>query len=263
MIIERVEAVEDLVCKLNSLPNNFIYRGHAKESWVLEPSLKRIFPADVSEDNLRKAESISLHQFKSKFHLYDTTNTMPSTKLEWLSLMQHYGAPTRLLDFTESPFVALYFAVEAYDPRQSEDFAVYGLDYRTILKSSIDVISSKDQDFSYTYEDAQLKQDEIYESVIDCSSHDVLWITEPTKVNLRLDRQAGCFLLSGNVTRSIEQVLERQTYTRVEGYKFVIPREFYENIFTLLRRMNITSKAIYGDLSGLAKGIRMMITAYS
>jgi hypothetical protein len=262
MITERVEAVEDLVHKLNSLPNNFVYRGHAKESWILEPSLKRVFSADVPEEKLRKAESFSLHQFKSKFHLYDTTNKTPSTKLEWLSLMQHYGAPTRLLDFTESPFVALYFAIEAYDPRQNEDFAVYGLDYRTILKSSIDEIRREDPGFAYTYEDAQLKQDEIYETVIDCSPHEVLWVTEPTKVNLRLDRQAGCFMLSGDLTRTIEQVLERQTYQAVESYKFIIPREFYESIFALLRRMNITSKAIYGDLSGLAGGIRMMISAY-
>ena len=48
---------------------------------------------------------------------------VPANRLEWLALMQHYGTPTRLLDFTRSPYVACYFALEELprtDPDKSE-----------------------------------------------------------------------------------------------------------------------------------------------
>jgi hypothetical protein len=53
-----------------------------------------------------------LEQFKSNAHLYLTTLPRTFKNLEWLSLMQHYGTPTRMLDFTFSPYVAAYFAFE-------------------------------------------------------------------------------------------------------------------------------------------------------
>ncbi len=259
----QIESVEDLVNQLNDFPNNFIFRGHTESSWNLESSIRRIFVKDKSEDKIRKAEIFSLEQFKSKFHLYDTTNKTPTTKLEWLSLMQHYGVPTRLIDFTESPYVALYFAIETYNPRQNDDFSLYALDYRSIIQRSIDEIKKLDSKFSYTYEDAQIIQDEIYEKVIDRFSYDILWVTEPKEVNLRLDRQAGCFLLSGNLTKTIEDLLQQSPYDNIEAYKLIIPKKFYENIFALLKKVNITSKVIYGDIGGLAKGIRMTVFAYS
>ena len=198
MNIVQIKSIEELVKNINNIPSYFVFRGHTRKSWTLESSIKRIFAAEKNEEKIRKAETFSLNQFQSKFHLYDTTNKTPSTKLEWLSLMQHYGVPTRLLDFTESPYVALYFAIETYDPKQNEDFAVYAVDYRNILLKSIEEIRRVDNAFPYSYEDAQIKQDDIYESVIDRFSYDILWVTEPKEVNLRLDRQAGCFLLSGN-----------------------------------------------------------------
>ena len=259
----QIESIDELVSNLNSYENHFVYRGHTEKSWTLESSIRRIFTNDKLEDRIRKAETFSLEQFKSKFHLYDTTNKTPTTKLEWLSLMQHYGVPTRLLDFTESPYVALYFAIETYNPRQEDDFALYAIDYRSTLQRSIDEIKKSDKAFSYTYEDAQRKQDEIYEKVIDRFSYDILWVTEPKEVNLRLDRQAGCFLLSGNLTKTIEEILLQTQYEDIEAYKLIIPKQFYENIFALLKKVNITSNVIYGDIGGLAKSIRMTVFAYS
>ena len=52
----------------------------------------------------------------------------PGDKLGWLAIMQHYGAPTRLLDFTYSPYVALYFALRNRIERESDFAEVWGLD---------------------------------------------------------------------------------------------------------------------------------------
>src|SRR5215469_15080320 len=111
-----IDSVDNLIYLINSLPNNYFYRGQADASWYLQSSLERIVGSNWSAETARKFEDFALKSFRPKFHLYDRENVQPGSKLAWLSIMQHYGVPTRLLDFTESPYVALYFALEALVP---------------------------------------------------------------------------------------------------------------------------------------------------
>jgi hypothetical protein len=69
--------------------------------------------------------------------------------------------------------------------------------------------------------------------------------------------------LSGNQVIHIEDVLSSTPYAAATQYKFVIPAAFYTGVFVLLRKMNITSKSLYGDLDGLARAIRMQMQIYS
>lgn len=263
MIEVDINSTEELIETLNSLPNHFLYRGHANAEWALQSSLERIIGAKWSSEEAKKFEEFSLLQFKPKFHLYDHENVMPESKLAWLSIMQHYGVPTRLLDFTESPYVALYFALEAYDPHSSNDLAIFALDYSEIMNRSIEHISAKDDAFKETRSSIYEKQDEIFEKVVDRFSYDIVWITEPRQLNARLDRQSGSFLLSGNRGLKIQEVLESDPYSNVPMYKYIVHRNLYQGVFALLRKMNITSKSLYGDLDGLARSIRMQMQIYS
>lgn len=264
-MIKEIEvwSVEELTKAVNSLPNHYIYRGHANADWRLESALERIVGDDWSAETASRFESFSFSKFESKFHLYDRENLSPRSKLAWLSIMQHYGVPTRLLDFTESPYVALYFALEAYSHRSNCDFAIFALDYTSIMDRSIQYIASKDAGFKETRASVLENQDEIFEEIVDRFAYDIAWITEPKEVNARLDRQAGSFLLSGNRGLRIEEVLRSSIYEGVQLYKYTIPRTLYTGLFSLLRKMNITSKSLYGDLDGLARSLRMEMQVYS
>jgi hypothetical protein len=92
----------------------WIFRGHKRANYPLQPSIERI---EGSYD-WAEAEHRVLAEFQSKAPLHmDPRQLSPATsehKLGWLATMQHYGAPTRLLDFTYSPYIALYFALRNF-----------------------------------------------------------------------------------------------------------------------------------------------------
>jgi hypothetical protein len=103
-----------------------IFRGVSKSSYELSPSIARI-PLKSSEDRFEYEEQI-LEDFQEK--AFPHLKYEPKNSLEWLFLAQHYGIPTRLLDWTTNPLVALFFAVEKND---GDDGAVY----KTIQKKWI------------------------------------------------------------------------------------------------------------------------------
>lgn len=259
----KIKDVESLIEQLNSLPNHFLFRGQADAGWSLKSSLERAIGDRFDTTNSRKFEERSLQFFKSKFHLYDYENKEPASKLAWLSIMQHYGVPTRLIDFTESPFVALYFALENYAPQLAKDFVVYALDYTATMDKSLEIISRHDKSFKEDRFSLQEKQDVVFDEVVDRFSYDIVWIAEPSQMNARLDRQAGSFIMSGNVGKRIEELLSSDEYGEIEMFKYVIPNELYSCVYALLRKMNITSKSLYGDLHGLAHSIKMEMQVYS
>ena len=264
MIQERsVSTIGELMHELNVLPNNYVFRGQSNADWGLNSTLERIIGSRWCSQQARKFEDYSLNTFKSKYHIYSGTEHLPKSKLSWLSVMQHYGVPTRLIDFTTSPYVALYFALESYDPLSRNDIAIFAIDYSAITEQSIEHIRGRDKLFKETRASISGNQDKIFDEVVDRYSYDIAWITEPIELNARIDRQSGTFLVSGNLERTIASILSQPLYEKCQKIKIRIPFSLYEPIFVSLRKMSINSKSIYGDLSGLAKSIRMELHAYA
>lgn len=264
MIIDKhIYTTEELIQFLNALPNHFVFRGQADSSWKLESTLERVIGKNWSAESATKFEEHSYNEFRSKYHIYNQNEHTPSSKLSWLSVMQHYGVPTRLLDFTESPYVALYFALESYSPLSGRDFSIYAIDYTAVMEKSIDFIKQKDTKFHETRNSIQTRRDKIFDEVVDRFSYDIIWITEPIELNARMDRQTGTFLVSGNREKTIESLITSDTYKSCVLTKLVITHSLYESVYALLRKMSINSKSIYGDLSGLAKAIKMELQVYT
>lgn len=97
----------------------WVFRGHKSVSYALAPSVERV--AQDLPHPWKALEFQLLREFQAKAPLHVPTDRLPPAgdKLSWLALMQHYGVPTRLLDFTYSPYVALYFALRDRSTQES------------------------------------------------------------------------------------------------------------------------------------------------
>lgn len=104
MFEARIRNLADYITIITS-PGTLWYRGHADLTWDLAPSALRYGSADE-----RAAALDLLAEFKRIGEMKLARPPHQNEELRWVQVAQHYGLPTRLLDWTESPVVALYFA---------------------------------------------------------------------------------------------------------------------------------------------------------
>ena len=89
------------------------FRGQSDAAWPLETTLERVrVSRGIPRREVAQIEGGLIRRFKRQYHLHSADPPREDDYVEWLALMQHHGAPTRLLDWTYSFFVAVFFAVE-------------------------------------------------------------------------------------------------------------------------------------------------------
>jgi hypothetical protein len=93
--------------------SRFLFRGHGNSEWQLAPSFDRVF-LDFEGEERDKLEDELVRSFKKLSEGDDRYRNLLEDDTALLSLAQHYGLPTRLLDWTESPYVAAFFAFQGH-----------------------------------------------------------------------------------------------------------------------------------------------------
>ncbi|MFD2272049.1 FRG domain-containing protein [Undibacterium arcticum] len=104
----------DEFVSLSSTLDGWAFRGQQDARWPLLSSLSRYLDAFIPDKSTwRLREERAIRIFRRKAHNYLTDSSVLSNDLRCIALMQHHGAPTRLLDFTKSPFVAVFLRSKA------------------------------------------------------------------------------------------------------------------------------------------------------
>ncbi|HUE02608.1 MAG TPA: FRG domain-containing protein, partial [Bryobacteraceae bacterium] len=103
----RLESWESFLALITKPPySNWAFRGERDERWPLYSSLSRYLQNfGVARAAWPEQESRILRIFKRKAHQFLTKPPDADDDFQWMALMQHHGAPTRLIDFTWSPYV--------------------------------------------------------------------------------------------------------------------------------------------------------------
>jgi hypothetical protein len=216
------------------------FRGHSDASWKLTPKLYRPEFLGADENEIR-------HEFKSRA-LQFIKGRVPTTELDWYFLMQHYGAPTRLLDWTENPLAALYFAVADQDGER--EAAVWILDPTWLNKQLGKGIEGA---MLPDWEEARRYLPGLEESF----GGQTVRIRrpaaiEPAHVDPRLAAQASRFVIFGT-TRDLmrTKILRFRSGSKRHLAIFRIPKDRIAEAQDELTRYGVTTTSLFPDLAGL------------
>ena len=166
-----------------------------------------------------------------------------------LATAQHYGLPTRLLDWSYNPLVALHFATnktEEYDV----DGVVWGInfyDVREVLPEKLKKKLNQTSAFVFT-------NDMLIESVGDLSFSDIpskdnyLLFYEPPAIDDRIINQYGIFSLPSNPAIAIDDLLDEKYFI-----KYIIPKELKPRLRDELDQLNVNERTLFPDLKGITK----------
>ena len=222
------------------------FRGQRDADLPLYTSLTRhLTYAGVHRDAWPGQEERILRIFQRKAHLFLDHVPGEDDAFQWLAMMQHHGAPTRLLDLTWSPYVATFFALE----RGCRRAAVWAFNAARINRPG--------RAGGGEPRPADIWEPGSYERDFLPGTNPVVVIGEPKAMNRRLTAQAGTFLIPGVLDRPVDQVLAGygpgadSLQVKFEIDTAAVRAEGMRALYA----MNITQATLFPDLDGLARSL--------
>jgi len=222
-------------------PVSVWFRGQANAAWRLQPKLYR--PSKkFNENEIRTEFKLRGFQLMSEAHV-------PKDDQEWNFLMQHYGAPTRLLDWTDGALIALYFAVESQ--KRYRNSAVWMLDpvwFNHEVLNELDENNYIEGILLPHWKEVEPWFPEPFEDVLHVPYPVAI---DPPHVARRVSVQRSRFTVHGKSKRGLEALAN--TLAKPRLVKFVIPTVVGKQILGDLSTCGIMETSVFPDLEGLSR----------
>lgn len=240
--------------KNRKLKKAFIFRGEPHNSNALRTSFDRNFGMryEIEERLL-----INFH----KYGQFIEGKLSNASIWERVVYAQHHGVPTRLLDWTFSPLVALHFAIgNEYD--NCDDSVVWALKIADLISILPKQYFKSLNDSKGTIFTLELLQDlakdfKTYDEHMQDSSFIIL---EPPSVDERIINQYALFAVIPRGIISLENFIIQSE--KIEAYKFIIPSKAKWELRCILDRININERVLFPGLDGLAQWLKRYYNFY-
>jgi len=238
----------------NHYRSPYIFRGMDSADWNMQTSLERL--NHDSEKALLLIEKSLIRSFRkfAKDGLFDKQS-------EWyiLAVAQHNGLPTRCLDWTWSPMVALHFACGKVEHKE-EDGVVWCLD-ATILREINEKIIKPNKSIkgvSWVY-DTKLLEDNFakLKNITEQDKDDFLILWEPPSIDTRIANQGGLLSISNQINKSQDQILIKYIKDYPDlVHRIIIKSEIKGRIRDMLDMNNISERTLFPGLPGLCDWLK-------
>ena len=265
-----------------SIVDNWAFRGQSDSQWELQTTFERYSNKYKSfyrqlHKNCSDREKIIIQDFQKRAYSY--INNVPglNNQIEWLSLLQHYGCPTRLLDFSYSFYIAAFFAME----ESINDCAIWAVDL-DILETHLNDVSDAFEGTSFYDDDEFFDVNKFSKYILNTNYHEnLVCYASPFNMHERLSIQQGLFLFPCNLSSSFVKNLIR-TFQGVTflnkpniyniGFtdeidslifkewpliKIVIPHDSINSALYDLKSMNITAATLFPGLDGFSRSLKL------
>ncbi len=269
--IGSIRTLLDVLDKLNEDSYNenvaIFYRGHSSSKFELKPSIYRTKSLISNEDILFKdIIARSPYEFKE----CDST-------FEKLVKMQHYSLPTRLLDITSNPLVALFFACKD-DSQENEDGRLYRFEVKeremkyfdSDAVSVVSNISRRPMSFSIEHLNGEDDRDTVndddviqyllheirsekphFSAVIDKKHLECVFCVKPKLDNPRIIRQEGAFFIFG-----IDGNKTKPAYFDYDHESYIISKSDKKKILKQLDTLGINESTLFPEIEHVARHLR-------
>lgn len=235
-----------------NLSENWAYRGQLNTGWELRNAIERT-------DFIKRYNGIEadfVQEFKRGARNYLAKDETPEHLIEWLALMQHHGAPTRLLDFSKSPFIAAFFAFEQCDIYPGEDIAIWAINMN-FLKMRVTELLAK-------YFGTELKEsnnsirEALFEKIFYANEFPLVFPVEPFRMNRRYSLQQSIFVSTGKGYQPFMEQLDFLGDSIAKAViKIELPATLQKEVLRDLQRMNLNRASLFPDLDGYAASLRL------
>jgi len=218
----------------------FVYRGRPHAEEKVQTSLARL------GDESRELEGHILRAFRK----YAAVGSVPrDTVWNWLALGQHHGLPTRLLDWTFSPYVALHFVCSSAEDA-GRDGAIWSIDYTRThdrLPAELRTVLEREGADVFTVE----MLDEVAPEVGDLEDlGEFMLFVEPPSFDERIVNQYALFSVLSRAESAVEDWIAAHGEL---ARRIVVPAELKWEIRDKLDLANVTERVLFPGLDGLTR----------